>query len=67
MTHSSDETNPVDSRATAQYIEAMARDLKGLASGSGLSFLVFLLGMVEEASGIERKADRKRDGNGKRS
>jgi hypothetical protein len=39
--------DPGDARATAQYIEAMAKDLKGLATGAGLSFLAYLLAMVE--------------------
>ena len=56
------ETKPHDPRAAAQYIEAMARDLKGLASGSGLGFLAYLLGMVEtDASSVVRQTDRMRD------
>jgi len=47
---------PDDPRTAAQYIEAMARDLKGLALTSGLPFLAYLLGMVEaDASSTARR------------
>ena len=39
--------DPGDAQATAQYIEAMARDLKGLATGASLGFLAYLLSMVD--------------------
>jgi hypothetical protein len=51
------EPDPTAARATAQYIAAMARDLRGLASGSGLPFIAYLLAMVEaDASTVGRKA-----------
>lgn len=41
----------------AQYIGAMARDLRGLAAGAGLPFIAYLLAMVEEdASSVGRSA-----------
>lgn len=48
-------------RATAQYIEAMARDLRGLALGAGLPFTAYLLSMVEaDASSVGRRDPRER-------
>ncbi|MCB1485915.1 MAG: hypothetical protein KDJ88_00495 [Bauldia sp.] len=48
--------NAVDS---ARYIEAMARELRVIASRSGLGFLAFLLRMVEDDAGAEA---RRQDG-----
>ena len=52
---------PGDARATAQYIEAMAKDLKALAATSGLGFLSYLLAMVqaEAATTVTRAQDSK--------
>jgi len=51
-----------ETRATAQYIATMARDLKGLAVGAGLPFTAYLLGMVEEdASTVYRQAEKSRN------
>ncbi len=48
-----------DPGESARYIEQMARELRRMASASGLGFLAFLLRMVEDDAGAE--AD-KRDG-----
>ena len=45
----------------AQYIAAMAHDLKGLAAGAGLPFIAYLLAMVEEdAATVVRRPAKKR-------
>jgi len=56
------DAEPGDPRAAAQYIEAMARGLKGLASHSGLPFLAYLLDMAEtEALSTARRTGHKPD------
>ena len=40
-----------DARATAQYIETLAKDLKRLAAAADLGFLAYLLAMVEDDAG----------------
>lgn len=50
-------------RATAQYIEAMARDLRTLAMDAGLPFTAYLLSMVEaDASSVGRRDAREKKG-----
>lgn len=47
-----------DPRETAQYIHALARDLKQLARDAKLGFLAYLLAMVEDdAATTIRKLD----------
>jgi hypothetical protein len=59
MTTQSPHPDIPETRATAQYIATMARDLKGLAVGAGLPFTAYLLGMVEEdASTVYRQAEK---------
>ncbi len=54
--------DPGDAQATAQYIEAMARDLKGLATGASLGFLAYLLSMVEaDAAATAKRTPEKSD------
>lgn len=55
-----------DSRATAHYIEDMAKELRTLAAKANLGFLAYLLGMVEDdasatAAGLEGSAPRGED------
>lgn len=51
------ETDSSEALAMAQYIGAMARDLRGLAASAGLPFIAYLLAMVEEdASSLGRSA-----------
>ena len=40
-----------DARETAQYIEALAKDLRRLAAAADLGFLAYLLAMVEDDAG----------------
>jgi len=40
---------------SARYIEAMAKELRIIASRSGLGFLAFLLHMVEDDAGAEAR------------
>lgn len=49
---------PGDARTTAQYIEAMTKDLKGLAATAGLSFLSYLLAMAEAEAATTSKLPR---------
>ena len=42
---------PRDARETAQYIEALAKDLRRLAATADLGFLAYLLAMVEDDAG----------------
>lgn len=44
-----------DPGESARYIESMARELRRLASGSGLGFLAFLLRMVEDDAAAEAR------------
>ena len=54
------ETGPDDARAAAQYIEAMARGLKGMAARADLTVLVYFLEMAEiEASSAARRIGRR--------
>lgn len=42
---------PRNARETAQYIEAMAKDLRRLAAAADLGFLAYLIAMVEDEAG----------------
>ena len=62
MTTKSPYPDTPQTRATAQYIATMARDLRGLALGAGLPFTAYLLGMVEEdASTICRQVEKRQE------
>lgn len=55
------EADVSEARAMAQYISAMARDLRGLAAGAGLPFIAYLLAMVEEDAGRSAADKKKRN------
>jgi len=42
---------PRNPRETAQYIEALTKDLRRLAAAADLGFLAYLLAMVEDDAG----------------
>ncbi len=52
-----------DPAATADYIGAIAKELRALASKSNLGFLAYLLAMVEDdAQATAKRLDAEREG-----